>query len=155
MIKSAMRHALKESLFTMKKNLRNERAKSHIKDDGEADDGDSEGPPSGSAKNLSGLAKTHPGLSSKVGEAESEGMRELEAHHPSAEEQEGTPEHEAAESPADKMAEGEGSAEDWREDQKNFMKGRSKPSGKKTAFAIAVLSPEKSGKKGGKFGRKG
>lgn len=151
MIKSAMRHALKESLMGMKQGLRNERAKSHMKDE-EAEDGDSEGPPAGSAKNLSGLAKTHPGLSSKVGEAEREGMSELEAHHPSSDEQEGTPEHEAAESEDEKRKEGEGSAEDWREDQRNFMKGRQKPSGKKTAFAIAVMA---SPKKGGKFGKKG
>ena len=35
MIKSAMRQALRESLTGMKKGLRDKRAKSHVKDEGE------------------------------------------------------------------------------------------------------------------------
>lgn len=138
MMKSAMRAALKESLVGMKKGLRSERGKSHIKarggDTDDDDSGDSEGASAGSSKGIPGLAQ-RPGLSAKVGAAEAEGMKDLEMASPS--------ESDASES--------------WREDQKNFMKGRRAPSGKKTAFAVAVAPGKNGGKQksGGKFGKKG
>lgn len=70
---------------------------------------------------------------------------------------EGTPEHEASESKAERVAEKEGSDEDYENDKKSFMKNKRKPSGKKTAFAIAVLAPMKKMERGsgGKFMKKG
>lgn len=55
-------------------------------------------------------------------------------------------EHEAEESKKEKKAEGE-APEDWRENQKDFMKNRRKPSTEKTAIIIAVPGPSK------KFGK--
>lgn len=54
-------------------------------------------------------------------------------------------EHEAEESKKERVAEGEN--EGWRDEQKNFMKNKSKPSTSKTAIIIAVPG---SGKKFGK-----
>ena len=56
------------------------------------------------------------------------------------------PEHEAKESKKEAIEEGD-SPEDWRTDQKNFMKNKSKPSTAKTAIIIAVPG---GGKKFGK-----
>ena len=100
MIKSAMRQALRESLIGMKKGLRDKRAKSHVKDEGEP------------------------------GETEPD---------------EEDAEHEAEESKKERVAEGED--EGWREDQKNFMKNKSKPSTAKTAIIIAAPGSSK------KFGK--
>lgn len=49
--------------------------------------------------------------------------------------------HETKESKKEMMAEGDG--ESWREEQKNFMKNKSRPNKSKTAIVIAVPGPSK------------
>ena len=57
------------------------------------------------------------------------------------------PQHEKKESKKEMIAEGEEKDESWREEQKKFMKNKSRPNKSKTAIVIAVPGPSK------KFGK--
>ena len=134
-MKSAMRAALKESLLGMKKDIRHERAKSHLRKGGEDADMDSDAsdsPKSGAgtlAKKSGGVQGSGERLREKVGMAETEARHEMEEAGES-------PEEEASESQAEENAE-------WRSEQSDFMKNRSKPSGKVAAKFVSVITPNK------------